>query len=167
MRRTWGYMLDSPLMTGTTLVEGMSANGSLYYRSQRGYNYDAAYTSLSHSWSTGPTQALSFKVVGLEVVGWGRWRFEPQMGDLRRAEAGWRDGKGGEYGAVVVVEGGGGDDGQGEDGVLEAEILTPNGTEGVLEIPYCEVLLVDGEKWDGGRLQGGRTKNMTVGSHSC
>ncbi|KAK1717293.1 alpha-L-rhamnosidase [Colletotrichum lupini] len=135
MRRTWGYMLDSPLMTGTTLVEGMSANGSLYYRSQRGYNYDAAYTSLSHSWSTGPTQALSFKVVGLEVVGWGRWRFEPQMGDLRRAEAG----------------GGAG-------GILEAEILTPDGTEGVLEITYCEVLFVDGEKWDGGRLQGGRTK---------
>ncbi|KAK1529510.1 bacterial alpha-L-rhamnosidase domain-containing protein [Colletotrichum paranaense] len=136
MRRTWGYMLDSPLMTGTTLVEGMSANGSLYYRSQRGYNYDAAYTSLSHSWSTGPTQALSFKVVGLEVVGWGRWRFEPQLGDLRRAEARWRDGKGGEYGAVVVVEGGGDgnddDDRQGREGVLEAEILTPDGTEGLL-----------------------------------
>ncbi|KAK1654928.1 alpha-L-rhamnosidase [Colletotrichum phormii] len=159
IRRTWGYMLDSPLMTGTTLVEGMSANGSLYYRSQRGYNYDAAYTSHSHSWSTGPTQALSFKVVGLEVVGWGRWRLEPQMGDLKRAETGWRDGKGGEYGAVVVVEGGGDDGGQGKEGVLEAEILTPDGTEGSLEIPYCEVLFVDGQKWDGGTLQGGgRTK---------
>ncbi|OHE91783.1 bacterial alpha-L-rhamnosidase domain-containing protein [Colletotrichum orchidophilum] len=162
MRRTWGHMLDSPLMTGSTLVEGMSANGSLYYRSQRGYNYDAAYTSLSHSWSTGPTQALSFKVVGLEVVGWNRWRFEPQMGDLRRAETGWRDGKGGEFGAVVVmVGGGGGGDGDGEQGkggVLEAEILTPEGTEGLLEIPSCEVVFVDGQKWDGSGIKGGRTK---------
>ncbi|GKT48913.1 uncharacterized protein ColSpa_09094 [Colletotrichum spaethianum] len=149
VRRTWGYMLDSPLMTGETLVEGMSANGSLYYRSQRGYNFDAAYTSLSHSWSTGPTQALSFKVVGLEVVGWKKWVFRPQVGDLRRVEAGWRDAKGGAFGAVVVIE---------DESVLEAEVWTPEGTSGTVEVLSCQVVLVDGEKWDGGEIKGGRTK---------
>ncbi|OBR03908.1 Bacterial alpha-L-rhamnosidase domain-containing protein [Colletotrichum higginsianum IMI 349063] len=149
MRRTWGYMLDSPLMTGETLIEGMSANGSLYYRSRRGYNFDAAYTSLSHSWSTGPTQALSFKVVGLEVVGWKKWVFRPQLGDLRRVEAGWRDAKGGEFGAVVLA---------GDGGVLEAEIRTPEGTKGTVDVPNCEVVLVDGEEWNGGEIRGGRRK---------
>ncbi|CCF47505.1 alpha-L-rhamnosidase [Colletotrichum higginsianum] len=155
MRRTWGYMLDSPLMTGETLIEGMSANGSLYYRSRRGYNFDAAYTSLSHSWSTGPTQALSFKVVGLEVVGWKKWVFRPQLGDLRRVEAGWRDAKGGEFGAVVLA---------GDGGVLEAEIRTPEGTKGTVDVPNCEVVLVDGEEWNGGEIRGGRRKR--VGQHS-
>ncbi|OHW96631.1 glycoside hydrolase family 78 protein [Colletotrichum incanum] len=157
VRRTWGYMLDSPLMTGETLIEGMSANGSLYYRSRRGYNFDAAYTSLSHSWSTGPTQALSFKVVGLEVVGWKRWVFRPQVGDLRRVEAGWRDAKGGEFGAVVVV---------GDGGVLEADVWTPEGTMGMIEVSYCEVVLVAGERWDGGEIKGGRRKVRGEGCRS-
>ncbi|GJC88719.1 hypothetical protein ColLi_11557 [Colletotrichum liriopes] len=157
VRRTWGYMLDSPLMTGETLIEGMSANGSLYYRSRRGYNFDAAYTSLSHSWSTGPTQALSFKVVGLEVVGWKKWVFRPQVGDLKRVEAGWRDAKGGEFGAVVVV---------GDGGELEAEVWTPEGTTGTVEISYCEVVLVDGARWDGGEIKGGRRKVRGEGCRS-
>ncbi|WYZ46556.1 hypothetical protein EsH8_IX_000781 [Colletotrichum jinshuiense] len=156
MRRTWGYMLDSPLMTGETLIEGMSANGSLYYRSKRGYNYDAAYTSHSHSWSTGPTQALSFKVAGLEIVGWKRWVFRPQVGDLRKVEAGWTDGKGGEYGAVVEVQ-----DGEGENkGVLEAEVWAPKGTQGMIEIITCDNIFVDGERWDGARIDGGERRKV-------
>ncbi|KAL0932945.1 peptidase family m28 family [Colletotrichum truncatum] len=145
MRRTWGYMLDSPLMTGETLVEGMSANGSLYYRSKRGYNFDAAYTSLSHSWSTGPTQALSFKAVGLELVGWKKWVFKPALGDLKSARAGWTGG-GGEFGAVVELK----------DDVLEAELTTPEGTKGTIDVP-CDVLLVDGEK-STGVVEGGKKK---------
>ncbi|OLN89775.1 hypothetical protein CCHL11_09513 [Colletotrichum chlorophyti] len=155
VRRTWGYMLDSPLMTGETLVEGMSANGSLYYRSRRGYNYDAAYTSLSHSWSTGPTQALSFKVVGLEIVGWAKWVFRPLLGDLKRARAGWRDSKGGEFGAVVevknIIDGG---------EVLEAEVVTPEGTSGLIEIPFCEIVYVDDVEWVGGNVKGGGKKKI-------
>ncbi|KAI8278514.1 hypothetical protein K4K60_006242 [Colletotrichum sp. SAR11_57] len=149
MRRTWGYMLDAPQMTGgETLVEGMSANGSLYYRSRRGYNYDAAYTSLSHSWSTGPTQALSFKAVGLEVVGWKRWVFRPMLGDLKSVRAAWGDGggAGGEFGAVVEARG----------DTIEAEVWTPEGTSGDIELG-CEDVFVDGRRLDG-VIEGGKMK---------
>ncbi|KYG49407.1 glycoside hydrolase family 78 protein [Acidomyces richmondensis BFW] len=66
--RLWGHILDSPILTGSTFVEGMTANGSLYYRSTAGYNYDAAYTSLSHGWSTAPVQALLTEMVGLKIT---------------------------------------------------------------------------------------------------
>ncbi|KAK1231663.1 hypothetical protein PQX77_005203, partial [Marasmius sp. AFHP31] len=68
VRRLWGYSLDGPNMGGTTIVEGLSANGSLYYRSQAGYNYDSAYTSLAHSWSTGPTHLLINRLLGLRII---------------------------------------------------------------------------------------------------
>ncbi|KAH8822741.1 bacterial alpha-L-rhamnosidase domain-containing protein [Flagelloscypha sp. PMI_526] len=48
IRKLWGYALDGPNMGGSTIVEGLSANGSLYYRSEAGYNYDPAYTSMAH-----------------------------------------------------------------------------------------------------------------------
>ncbi|KAF2449141.1 glycoside hydrolase family 78 protein [Karstenula rhodostoma CBS 690.94] len=85
----WTYLLDSPLMTGSTLAEGISANGSLYYRGNAGYKHDAAYTSLSHGWSTGPTQALSFRLAGLEIVGWKRWVFRPQSGGVKSVRSGF------------------------------------------------------------------------------
>ncbi|KAJ4359460.1 uncharacterized protein N0V89_000013 [Didymosphaeria variabile] len=88
-KRLWKYLLDSPLMTGSTLAEGISANGSLYYRGNAGYKHDAAYTSLSHGWSTGPTQALSFRVAGLEIVGWKRWVFRPQSGGVESVRSGF------------------------------------------------------------------------------
>ncbi|KAG7097940.1 hypothetical protein E1B28_005251 [Marasmius oreades] len=68
VRRLWGYSLDGPNMGGTTIVEGLSANGSLYYRSEAGYGYDPAYTSLAHSWSTGPTHQLITRLLGLSIV---------------------------------------------------------------------------------------------------
>lgn len=155
MRRTWGYMLDSPLMTGTTLIEGMSANGSLAYRSMRSYNYDSAYTSLSHSWSTGPTQALSFKAVGLEIVGWKQWSFRPQPGDLTNLRTGYSSPMG-QYEAVVKVESHKGIMGCS----LEAEITTPSGTRGTIDLPFrCKSVTVNGRPYperdpvSGGELQ--------------
>ena len=155
MRRTWGYMLDSPLMTGITLIEGMSANGSLAYRSMRSYNHDSAYTSLSHSWSTGPTQALSFKAVGLEIVGWKQWSFRPQPGDLTTLRTGYASPMG-QYEAVVKVESHKGIMGFS----LEAEITTPRGTRGTINLPFrCKSVTVNGKPYpernpvSGGELQ--------------
>ncbi|KAI7782558.1 hypothetical protein LA080_013194 [Diaporthe eres] len=89
--RLWGYLLDSPEMTGSTLAEGLAANGSLYYRGASGYNYDAAYTSMSHSWSTGPLVALTTKLAGLELSGWLRWTFAPQPGGgVQQVQSGFR-----------------------------------------------------------------------------
>ncbi|CRK26300.1 hypothetical protein BN1708_014467, partial [Verticillium longisporum] len=152
VRRMWGYMLDSPLMTGTTLIEGMSANGSLYYRSQRSYRYDAAYTSLSHSWSTGPTQALSFKAVGLEVVSWGRWVFKPLPGDLTSLRSGWTSPVG-DWEAVVEIEGEGGGR------KVAMELVTPEKTRGEIVMPWhCVKVTVDGEAYDGSEVEGGGRK---------
>ncbi|KAI9683459.1 MAG: hypothetical protein M1822_005999 [Bathelium mastoideum] len=82
IRRLWSYMLDALQFTGSTLVEGLSANGSLYYRSSAGCNGDASYTSLSHGWSSAPTQALTMEVVGLKIVEMGgrRWFLSPKLG---------------------------------------------------------------------------------------
>ncbi|KAF6844026.1 glycoside hydrolase family 78 protein [Colletotrichum musicola] len=154
MRRLWGHMLDSPVMTGETLVEGMASNGSLYYRSRRGYNFDAAYTSLSHSWSTGPTQALSFKAVGLEVVGWRKWVFKPALGDLGSASAAWES-AGGKFGAEVSLDG----------TSLQAEIITPKGTKGAIEVSFCEEVYVDGVEYHGGEVEGGKT--MSIKGEGC
>ncbi|KAI1269246.1 alpha-L-rhamnosidase [Xylariaceae sp. FL1019] len=155
MRRTWGYMLNSPLMTGSTLVEGMSANGSLAYRSTRGYNYDSAYTSLSHSWSTGPTQALTFKAVGLEIAGWNRWVFRPLPGDLKSLRAGYQSPLG-RFEAVVSV---------GND-FINADVVTPPGMKGSVTLPgSCKRATVNEQPYQHGHdIQGG---TLRIHGSSC
>lgn len=61
------------------------------YRSYRGYNYDPSYTSHAHGWSTGPTSALTFYVLGLQVASpQGRtWTLEPHLSGLPWAEGGF------------------------------------------------------------------------------
>ncbi|KAK1229043.1 hypothetical protein PQX77_007907 [Marasmius sp. AFHP31] len=68
LHRTWGYMLYTNLSVESTLLEGFTVNGSLSYRSYRGYNYDPAYTSHAHGWSSAPTSALTTYVLGLGVT---------------------------------------------------------------------------------------------------
>lgn len=84
MKRLWGYLLRASQFTDSTFVEGITANGSLYYRSTAGYDYDAAYTSLSHGWSTAPVQVLTKYVLGLDITGPGgkMWRLDPQIEGL-------------------------------------------------------------------------------------
>ena len=75
MRTEWGYMLNSPIGTGSTFWEGYLANG------QDGYG--GAYMSNSHGWATGPTSALSFYVLGIRPTTVnGGYDIEPQTGDL-------------------------------------------------------------------------------------
>ena len=38
------------------------------YRSYRGYNYDPAYTSHAHGWSSAPTSTLTTYILGLGVM---------------------------------------------------------------------------------------------------
>ncbi len=63
IRTEWGYMLRSPLGTGSTFWEGYHTDGNMagYYNGA----YPASYTSLAHGWSTGPTAALSNFVLGI------------------------------------------------------------------------------------------------------
>jgi hypothetical protein len=48
LRTTWGWMLNNANSTQSTVIEGYLTNGTFGYRSNRGYDYDASYTSHSH-----------------------------------------------------------------------------------------------------------------------
>ncbi|MEY9962738.1 hypothetical protein ABIA33_000764 [Streptacidiphilus sp. MAP12-16] len=83
MRREWGYMLNSPLGTGSTFWEGYLANGQ--------FGYGGAYMSAAHGWATGPTSALTFYVLGIRPGAvTGGYSIRPQPGDLATAQGSLR-----------------------------------------------------------------------------
>ncbi|KAK3116157.1 hypothetical protein LTR53_003766 [Teratosphaeriaceae sp. CCFEE 6253] len=96
IRRSWGWYLNNPNGTESTVIEGYLTNGSFGYRNYRGYYYDTSYVSHSHGWSSGPTSALTNYVLGLEVTGplGSTWKFAPQFGDLTSVEGGFTTGLG-------------------------------------------------------------------------
>ncbi|KAF2102781.1 Six-hairpin glycosidase [Rhizodiscina lignyota] len=158
VRRTWGYLLDSPLMTGSTLAEGITANGSLYYRSTAGYAYDASYTSLSHGWSSAPTSGLTNKVLGLEMTGWKTWRFAPLAGDLSEARGGFRTGFGKFDGGWKITNG--------KATSVEAWIDIPQATSGEVVLPWkCTSATMNGRAWSGTKVTGGGRKTFV--GHGC
>ncbi|KAK5134849.1 hypothetical protein LTR08_006081 [Meristemomyces frigidus] len=109
IRRSWGWYLNHPNGTGSTVIEGYLTNGSFAYRNYRGYDYDAAYVSHAHGWSSGPTSALTNYVLGLEVTGrlGSAWGLAPQFGGLTSVEGGFVTGLGRFRAGWTVVEGGG------------------------------------------------------------
>lgn len=130
LTRLWGYLLDDSvgLFTGSTFVEGLAANGSLYYRSEAGYKYDAAYTSHAHGWSSGPTMALVTGFLGFKISGLGgkKWELAPQLGEeIRSAKAGFDTGLGWFEASATVSE----------DNEWELEVSAPPGTRGTVIIP--------------------------------
>lgn len=128
IRRSWGWYLNHPNGTGSTVVEGYLTNGSWAYRNYRGYAYDGSYVSHSHGWSSGPTSALTNYIVGLRVTErlGSEWELEPQFGDLTHAEGGFTTGLG-KFSAKWNIEDGG------RRYVLKWDV--PVGTEGVVKIP--------------------------------
>jgi hypothetical protein len=83
MRREWGYMLDSPLGTGSTFWEGYLADGR--------FGYGGAYMSAAHGWATGPTSALTFSVLGIRPGSvTGGYAVRPEPGDLATAQGSLR-----------------------------------------------------------------------------
>ncbi|KAJ9216845.1 CAZyme family GH78 [Paecilomyces variotii] len=91
IRRSWGWYINNQNGTESSVIEGYLQNGTFGYRSNRGYDYDASYTSHSHGWSSGPTSALTNYVLGLSVVSpsGSTWRLAPQFGDLQSVEGGF------------------------------------------------------------------------------
>lgn len=96
IRRSWGWYLNNPNGTQSTVIEGYLTNGSFAYRNYRGYDYDAAYVSHAHGWSSGPTSALTNYILGLSITGrlGSTWRLAPQFGDLTNVEGGFTTGLG-------------------------------------------------------------------------
>lgn len=83
IRREWGYMLNSPLGTGSTFWEGYLADGQ--------FGYGGAYMSNAHGWATGPTSALTFYVLGIRPSSIGAgYDIAPQTGDLRSTQGSLR-----------------------------------------------------------------------------
>ncbi|KAH9476748.1 hypothetical protein JR316_0010663 [Psilocybe cubensis] len=167
IRRTWGYMLTTDLSVQSTLLEGFTANGSLAYRYNHGYNDDPAYTSHSHGWSSGPTPALTFYVLGLTLTELqGRtWALAPHFGGgLRAAEGGFQTGLGwfGVKWSAVFGE-------QGEVESLMMSVETPEGTNGVVMLPkgINGWIAVDGSRLENLSLQDSRgvTLRLIGGKH--
>ncbi|KAJ7118101.1 glycoside hydrolase family 78 protein [Mycena epipterygia] len=130
LHREWGYMLYTNLSVESSLLEGFTANGSIWYRSYRGYNYDPAYTSHSHGWSSGPTSALTIYVLGLSVTATqgSEWLLSPRLAGLPHAEGGFETGLGW-FGAswnVLVA---------GATTTFSVNLDVPQGTSGVFELP--------------------------------
>jgi hypothetical protein len=72
----WGYMLTSPVGTGSTFWEGYLRDGS--------FDYGGSLMSLAHGWATGPTAALTQYVggVGPELSTSVQFHFIPHIGNL-------------------------------------------------------------------------------------
>jgi hypothetical protein len=81
IRREWGYMLDSPLGTDSTFWEGYKDDGTFGYE-----GLGTGYTSLAHGWSTGPTSALTFFVLGICPSYDDHYLVRPHPGDLSFAQ---------------------------------------------------------------------------------
>jgi hypothetical protein len=122
MRLQWGFMLDDPRMTNSTFIEGYSTTGELHYAP---YKNDARI-SHAHGWATGPTSSLTFYVAGIQLLSAGgrMWRIAPELGDLKRVDAGFRTSVG-FFGAKTQMDG----------GALQMEFEAPLGTRGEVKVP--------------------------------
>lgn len=100
IHRLWGYMLYTPLSVGgSTLIEGLTTNGSIAYRWNDGYGNDPSYTSHAHGWSTAPSSVLINYVLGIKFASPAgkEWTLEPFLMGLEAAEGGF-EGVNGWYG---------------------------------------------------------------------
>lgn len=92
IRLEWGYMLNSPIGTKSTIWEGYLADGTLEPQGN-GISwypppYLGSYMSLAHGWSTGPTSTLTFLVLGISPATGGivAYTMIPHPADLTHAE---------------------------------------------------------------------------------
>jgi len=89
MRFMWGnFMLDDPRMTNSTFIEGYSSDGTLHYPP---YDDDSRI-SYAHGWASGPTQALSIYVAGIQLIGpaGSNWTIAPHPGNLTTMDSGFQ-----------------------------------------------------------------------------
>ncbi|KII90218.1 glycoside hydrolase family 78 protein [Plicaturopsis crispa FD-325 SS-3] len=137
IRKHWGYILYTNISVQSTILEGLTANGSLYYRGYRGYDYDPSYTSHAHGWSTGPTSALTFYVAGLTLTEpQGRnWSVAPHLSGLSAAQGGFETPLGW-FGVRWKASG----------SHFALHVETPTGTAGTVRLPFAgKKVTVDGK----------------------
>ncbi|MEV7399376.1 alpha-L-rhamnosidase C-terminal domain-containing protein [Streptomyces sp. NPDC091267] len=144
IRREWGYMLNAPHGTASTFWEG--------YRSDGSSDYSGSYMSAAHGWSTGPTSALTYFLLGIapSADGGAGYSVAPRPGGLRRAEGQLTTPAG-----VIRVSWK-----ARSHGGFDLSLSAPAGVVGEVAVPVpaegaC-VVRVDGERaWDGRSLAHG------------
>jgi hypothetical protein len=155
VRREWGYMLNTPIGTGSTFWEGMRFDGS--------FDYGGTYMSLAHGWATGPTSALTFDVLGLSpAAASGQFGFIPHPGDLTHVE-----------GTITMPQGqvSGSWDYSSSAGTFTENLASPSGTVATIGIPTygsAIAVTVNGTTvWSGGAFTagGGVTGGSTDGRY--
>jgi hypothetical protein len=164
IRRSWGWYINNPNGTESTVIEGYLQNATFGYRSSRGYDYDSSYVSHSHGWSSGPTASLTTYVLGLSVLSpaGATWKLAPQFGDLTSVEGGFTTSLG-KYQASWKLVGGG----------YKLEYSVPEGTAGQLVLPCLSAgkfprISIDGHIVPAGHSQivgTGVTLDAQGGSH--
>jgi hypothetical protein len=77
MELMWGYMLDGPGMTNSTLIEGYRTDGYVHYPAYP----SIARNSHAHGWSAGPTSVLIQGILGIQLKSplGKKWHIEPQL----------------------------------------------------------------------------------------
>lgn len=142
MRLSWGWYLNNTEGTGSTLIEGYLADGTFGYRATTGYDNDYSYTSHAHGWTTGPTHALTYYVVGIQLAAPGgtSWVLAPQFGDLKHAEGGFTTPLGKFSASWTLINGG-----------FNMTYNMPASSSGTLILPASasSVLKVDGSVKEG------------------
>lgn len=136
IRDAWGWYLNNPNGTESTVPEGYLANGTWGYRGDRGYRNDPSYVSHAHGWSSGPTSTLTEYLVGLRVTEpQGRkWELKPAtFSEIERAEAGFTTGLGKFWAKFEVA-----------DGTVQVQWETPQGTEGYVVLPGHDGMVING-----------------------
>ncbi|KAK2004422.1 Six-hairpin glycosidase, partial [Colletotrichum falcatum] len=125
VRDSWGWYLNHPNGTGSTVIEGYLADGTFGYRSARGYTDDPSYVSHAHGWRSGPTSTLTEYLVGLRVTrpAGAEWSLKPAFGEVPEAQAGFTTVLG-RFSVKWAVEG----------NVAAVEWDVPAGTRGWLEL---------------------------------
>jgi hypothetical protein len=146
IRDEWGYMIDSPIGTASTMWEGYSNTGTLTA-------YPSAYTSLAHGWSTGPTGALTTDVLGVSPTAPAGTAYQvvPHPGDLTHVE-----------GALTVASGKqilvSYDHDTAGDFSLRVDSSTDTGSTGVIAVPTwgsVRTVTVNGQvAWNGSAFVG-------------
>ncbi|KAL0937980.1 alpha-l-rhamnosidase [Colletotrichum truncatum] len=138
IRDAWGWYLNHPNGTQSTVPEGYLVDGTWGYRGDRGYRNDPSYVSHAHGWSSGPTSTMTEYLVGLRVIkpGGSEWQFKPVLSELPEAEAGFTTSLG-KFSAKFTV---------GDDGKAVVEWDTPTNTKGNLVLPGKELKRVKGGK---------------------
>lgn len=140
MEAMWGYMLDGPGMTNSTLVEGYRVDGYAQYPAY----WSPARGSHAHGWGTGPTMALLTEILGIKLTAplGRRWTIAPHLTRwLSRARGGYATALGSFEVKLKLMRGSGGRLAE----VLE--VVTPRGSAGTVYWGGNEVAV------EGGRMK--------------